>query len=57
MSQQDTRERSALADMYLNLTRCKGGRILNQGYCCPWCGSTDPQEDCGKPRKGASNEH
>lgn len=53
---QDRKERSALADMYLLLTRCKGGRVLVQGYCCPWCGSVDPGEECGKPREDEKNK-
>ena len=44
---QDYKDMIALANTYLSLTRCKGGRVVNEGYSCPHCGSNDPEEHCG----------
>lgn len=54
-SGQDTRECAALAETYMVLTRCVGGRVVNDGYMCNWCGN-DPSEKCGNPRRKRKRE-
>lgn len=37
-----------VADYFMLLTRCKGGRVIAEGYMCNHCGK-DPDDKCGKP--------
>lgn len=50
----DTDERLALWSMYGDETRCCGGHLLQRGYCCPWCDSVDPSNECH--REGVKRE-
>lgn len=46
----DVQDALHVSDMHVILHRCKGERIISDGYCCPHCGSGDPRESCGAPR-------
>lgn len=33
-----------MADTYLTIIHCKDcGGAVNKGYCCVWCGSSEPR--------------
>jgi hypothetical protein len=50
----DTSDLVLLAETYLRLRRCAGGRLLVDGYCCPHCGSDDPRKICKGHRRNKS---
>lgn len=35
---------------YRSITRCAGGRVVHNMYCCLHCGSSNPSEDCLAPK-------
>lgn len=42
----DMKDAYAVARDFLNLTRCKGNRIISKNYRCTHCNSYDPQATC-----------
>lgn len=46
----DLIDAAALANQYTAVTRCGGGRIINNGYICPHCGE-DPSMRYGADGK------
>lgn len=45
----DLADRGSVADAYMSLGRCVGGRVVSPTHMCPHCGSTDPSERCLAP--------
>lgn len=59
LEQRDRRDLAFLADAYMLLDRCQGGRYIRQGYQCAHCGSESPKEKCEgrhKKYKGDDND-
>jgi hypothetical protein len=46
----DNDERLVLWNIYGSETRCCGGHIIQRGYCCNWCNSIDPSNECLKEK-------
>lgn len=46
---QDIRDVFTLADSYMSMKRCVGGRLQNDGYVCPHCSSFEPETYCSAP--------
>lgn len=47
---QDTRDKNHCLDVYgPSLRRCKGGRLVVDGFICPHCDSDNPSSECAKP--------
>jgi len=46
---QDTQR---VAETYMNLTTCRGGRVQGRGFRCPHCDSIDPTGFCAEPLEG-----
>lgn len=46
----DFRDVSACFSFLGGGTRCKGGRIVVDGYVCPHCGSYEPKTYCSAPK-------
>ena len=50
----DRQERQGILEyayVYGDYMACAGDRIVARGFCCHICGSSDPSEECLKPRK------
>lgn len=53
MDRTDTRDLINLAQMYVQMDRCPGERLVPAGLVCPWCG-VDYTEDgakCKRPKR------
>ncbi len=44
--EQDDKDMIILAHTHISIDRCRGGRIIRQGYVCPHCGSVNPKDFC-----------
>ena len=51
----DTSEKRALADVFLDVRRCKGAHLVMEGLCCMHCDSTDPSSVCMKEKVCSKN--
>jgi len=40
------RDLEILTEEYLDVSECEKGRLIVSGYCCPYCGSDDPENSC-----------
>jgi hypothetical protein len=47
----DRNDLIALAESYLPMARCPGGRIIMDGYICAHCGKDPTDGKCGKPKR------
>lgn len=47
----DTQDLVTLAENYLILRRCPGGRFIVDGYVCVHCLRDPTVEKCGKPKR------
>lgn len=45
-SPNDQADAAVVADRFMNLTRCLGGRTIASGLICPHCDSHDPDNEC-----------
>lgn len=47
----DVRDIILLANAYLTLVRCPGGRLVVDGYVCVHCERDPTVQTCGKPKR------
>lgn len=45
------RDLDSLADCYVAIQKCPGGRLIQKGFICPHCGNDPTIEGCGEPLK------
>lgn len=53
--QQERADLLALADFYLDLRKCPGGRYITTQYVCPHCGADPTDQPCKLPLKVANS--